>query len=817
MVKKFKKQNFLTFGSLVIVLFGALVVFGWVTDVPWLMPLSQNPTATPFFVGLSFLLIGLALNALETSRIMSVILGFVVFFIASVSLAQTFFSTNPYVQILATSVVPISPILALSFLMIGVSFMLSAPLFNNYHNALVIFVINAFIFGLSVAAIFGFTGIFARTNLYCALGLLTISALLEFWAWEFGHIKQYGRGFFLPIAVLLAGALFILFLWRESLFIIFTGVFGTILLATLIRLLQTTRSRERRLSQLLKKHAESELQLQYHADLLQLIFDTSNVINEVDEFEIALKKCLQIICLQLHWPVGHVYVPSICEPDLLIPTNIWHIKDRNKVAEFYNVIMVTNFSRGVGLPGRIWNSGRIHWIYDVSRDNNFPINILRKSVQVRGAVGIPIKVNQQVMAIFEFFSYEPKPEDENVKKIFAVLSEQLGRMFERKQAREKVKQAEQQTRLILQSAGEGIFGINRSGEVIFINKQAVRMLGYRDEEEIIGKKIHPLIHRHDNDLQNLHDKDCPLYYKYQNEEVLKIENDHFWRKSNDYFPAEYICTPMRKSGIIVGAVITFNDITERVQAQTRLQQKTAELEKVNQQLTQTNVELEQFAYVTSHDLKAPLRAIENLATWIEEDAWEKLDANSRENLQLLRKRVNRMSHLIGGILHYSRAGKMTMEIEEVNLNELINEVVDSIAPPKSFTIDLPKSLPTFTTARTPISQIFSNLISNSIKYHDRSDGRIAVSVKDHNDFFEFTVEDDGPGISPDYHQKIFQIFQTLQSRDKIESTGIGLTVVKKIVESVGGAVTVDSDIGKGSRFIFTWPKKLLQGEDRSAR
>ncbi len=241
----------------------------------------------------------------------------------------------------------------------------------------------------------------------------------------------------------------------------------------------------------------------------------------------------------------------------------------------------------------------------------------------------------------------------------------------------------------------------------------------------------------------------------------------------------------------------------------QLKARTQDLKELNilkEKLLKSNEELEHFAYITSHDLKAPLRAIERLSSWIEEDNKDCLSAESKENLTLLRKRVNRLSNLIDSILEYSRAGRVDLDIKVVDLDELLHGVIDSLNPPVNFNIIYPPPLPKFKTPEIPLCQVFINLISNSIKHHDKKDGKIEIGAKDLGKRFEFSVSDNGPGIEEIYFKKIFMIFQTLQSKDEMESTGIGLSIVKKIVESQGGTVTVESTLGKGTSFKFTWPK-----------
>ncbi len=267
-------------------------------------------------------------------------------------------------------------------------------------------------------------------------------------------------------------------------------------------------------------------------------------------------------------------------------------------------------------------------------------------------------------------------------------------------------------------------------------------------------------------------------------------------------------------GSFAGYIGSCLDISDRKQTELTLKQRADELTRVNTMLAQTtgvlkirNDELDQFAYVVSHDLKAPLRAIASLSEWMEEDLKDQLPEENQHQMRLLRGRVHRMEALINGLLEYSRVGRTQTPSLKVNVNALLMEVIDSLAPPETFSIEVESGMPTVISKRVPLQQVFTNLIGNAIKHHTRRDGHVKISVKDQGQYYEFAVSDDGPGIAPEYHEKVFVIFQTLEARDQKESTGVGLAIVKKIVETEAGKMTLESQVGFGSTFRFTWPKQ----------
>lgn len=267
-----------------------------------------------------------------------------------------------------------------------------------------------------------------------------------------------------------------------------------------------------------------------------------------------------------------------------------------------------------------------------------------------------------------------------------------------------------------------------------------------------------------------------------------------------------VIQPLRdRDGAVYGLMTHAVDVTDAV----RTRQELADLALA---LERSNRELDSFAYAASHDLRAPLRGIANLAQWIEEDLTGSgaLKAETREMLELMRGRMHRMEGLIEGLLQYSRAGRRQSNPETVPVAELVRDVVDLLAPPDSVAISIEPDLPTIETERLPLQQVFMNLIGNALKHAGSKDASIVIGCRRVGPFYEFSVSDNGPGIAPEFHDRIWGIFQTLEARDRVEGAGIGLALVKKIVESQRGRAWVESAAGAGATFRFLWRKALAQ-------
>jgi PAS domain S-box-containing protein len=369
----------------------------------------------------------------------------------------------------------------------------------------------------------------------------------------------------------------------------------------------------------------------------------------------------------------------------------------------------------------------------------------------------------------------------------------------RKKVEEQLRKTEENYRIQFEGALDAIFVADaETGILIDCNPAATRLVG-REKSELIGKHqriLHPpeMIEGEFSNTFRQHPKE---------KQGQTLETKIITKKG------EIRDVAIKASLIEVGGKKLlqgiFRDITENKKAE-KLRNQLLE------QLAGANQELKDFAYVVSHDLKAPLRGIKTLTNWITTDYADKLDDNGKEQINLLASRVDRMHNLIDGILQYSRVGRTEEEKVTVNLNELVTEAIDMIAPPENITITIENELPTIVFEPTRIMQVFQNLLSNAVKYMDKPKGLIKVGCVEEDSFWKFNITDNGPGIEEKHFERIFQMFQTLAPRDEFESTGVGLTVTKKIVELYKGKIWVESKVGEGSTFFFTLPKQDIGAE-----
>ncbi|MFZ6756771.1 PAS domain-containing sensor histidine kinase [Undibacterium sp. Ji50W] len=352
------------------------------------------------------------------------------------------------------------------------------------------------------------------------------------------------------------------------------------------------------------------------------------------------------------------------------------------------------------------------------------------------------------------------------------------------------KRQEERFRLVVEAAPNAMVMIDSRGYMEMVNAQTEQLFGYA-REELLGKPMEILIPER---FRPQHPGLRSSYFATPSTRAMGGGRDLFGlRKDGSEFQVEIGLNPIHTAeGIKVLSAIV--DISER--------------KRFTDELSRRNQELNNFAYVASHDLKSPLRGVDQLATWLSEDLVGKIDADTDEHLRLMRIRIKRMERLLDDLLLYFRAGQLGGTIEHVDFAALVRDVFELCCAERPFNLELDGNFPICPTHKVPLELVFRNLISNALKHHDQASGKIHIRASHTEHFFEFAVADDGPGIAEEHRERVFTMFQTLRPRDEVEGSGMGLAIIKKTIESLGGSIRLDGNHPRGAVFHFSWPRQV---------
>jgi PAS domain S-box-containing protein len=355
----------------------------------------------------------------------------------------------------------------------------------------------------------------------------------------------------------------------------------------------------------------------------------------------------------------------------------------------------------------------------------------------------------------------------------------------------EVKQALEERNTILESIDDAFFAVDKNWVVTYWNKMAERVLR-TPKNKVLNHNLWEIF----SDSINSES------YKKYHEAVESSQAMHF----EDYYEPIEKWYEISAYPSDTGLSVYFKDITDRKRTDIRLREMNETLQKHSKELAISNAELEQFAYVASHDLQEPLRMVTSFMTQLEKKYGDVVDDKGRQYIHFAVDGAKRMRQIILDLLDFSRVGRTEDDLEEVDFNKLINEILAlhrrQIEELKATIIF--KDLPKFQNYKTPMRQVFQNLISNSLKYHKAGEPPvIEIACKENAANYQFSVKDNGIGIASEYFDRIFIIFQRLHNKDEYSGTGMGLAIAKKIIENLGGKIWVKSEEGKGSAFYFT--------------
>ena len=432
-----------------------------------------------------------------------------------------------------------------------------------------------------------------------------------------------------------------------------------------------------------------------------------------------------------------------------------------------------------------------------------PANIRMEEVMSFPVTSVPYNLS--------VFSASKLMEEMNIRRLVVMNDKRLCGVVTQTDifmaVRDKLQDEEEKSIRLLDESKSNIYKTDLDGKITYINPSFISLLEVSGPNEFLGQHFLP-----DRFWFDLKDKERFL----QELRSGSIESRELTLKTangNKLYVTIFPSYNKDVHGEINGSHGVVYDITAKKElvalrnAEEELERLNKDLESAVRELKQANEELQEFAHVTAHDLKTPLRAIGTLAGWLLKDYADKFDEQGKKKVGMLFTRARQMNALIDDILRYSRVGHDITKKQRVDLNAVLSEVIAGIDPPENIEITVESEMPVLKCEKVHIIQIFQNLLSNAIKYMDKPSGQIKIGCAEQDAFWRFSVIDNGCGIERKHYERIFKLFQTLSPCDGVENTGIGLSIVKKIVELNDGSVSVESEVGKGSTFIFTLPKQ----------
>ena len=526
--------------------------------------------------------------------------------------------------------------------------------------------------------------------------------------------------------------------------------------------------------------------------------------NEIDEVDDVLQVLVDALCNFSEWSVGHVYF--VGEDGMLEPSSVWYLDDPQRFRLFREVTERTTFTRGIGLPGRILENARPAWIEDVYTDPNFLRVREAEDIGVHAAFGFPIFNGSRIAAVAEFFSPRVIPRNQELLETVSYLGVQVGRVLERREAIKALRAAEERNHLILDSAGEGIFGLDKNGRTMFVNAAACEILGYAIEE-LLGERMHAMVHHTRADGSPYPFEEHPTHAASQDGEVRHSADEVFWRKDGTSFPVDYHSTPIQKDGTLAGTVVVFSDVTERRALEAQLQQA-QKMEAVGQ-LTGG------IAPDFNNLLAVILGTLELLERGIREDP------RLQKRLKTAIGATLRGADLTQRLLAFSR--RQALEPEVVDINELVDGMHELLHRTLGEAVELQTTLvedlgPTLVDP----AQLESALLNLAINARDAmpKGGKLTIETArvrldeaytanypyvTPGQYVMAAVTDTGTGMPPEVVDKVFDPFFTTKEVGK--GTGLGLSMVYGFVKQSRGHVHVYSEEGHGTTVKIYLPER----------
>ncbi|MCK5561529.1 MAG: PAS domain S-box protein [Thermoplasmata archaeon] len=394
-----------------------------------------------------------------------------------------------------------------------------------------------------------------------------------------------------------------------------------------------------------------------------------------------------------------------------------------------------------------------------------------------------------------------KEREEHEEALLNMLEDVNEARLVTERAKDALIESEEKFRLIAETSSDMIFQIDREGNFTYCSP-AIKKILKISPDDLIGTNYKNYFTASELPIITQAFQQAIMGEQLDPKELLLVSEEEI------FTPMEISLVPVIKNDKIIGVQGIARDITERKRTEKQLQKYHKHLEELveerTKQLQETNDELEAFAFSVSHDLRAPLRAMEGFAQVLLEDYSTKLEAGGVEYAERIIEAANRMNNLIDDLLSYSRLSRAEFKLKNISLGKVVKEIISQLEPrikEKEVEVDIETKLPIVKGHRTTLIKIISNLIINAMTFVDSGvKPKIRIWSENHNGWVRLYIEDNGIGIAPEYHEKIFRIFERLHGIETYPGTGIGLAIVRKGIERMDGKVGLESAEGKGSRF-----------------
>lgn len=526
------------------------------------------------------------------------------------------------------------------------------------------------------------------------------------------------------------------------------------------------------------------------ADLQRLLRIVAMAANEARTVRAAIQSCVDSVCAHTGWPLAHAFLRED-QGDAFFSAGVWHTEPQGGFPDFREVTGKTVLRLSQGLIGQVGASAEPVVAEDVAQLPEYAR--ARSSAELRsfGGVFVPLMAQGEPAGVLEFYFPAPLAPDAEMVRVLAMIGVQVGRVVERERAEHALRLSEGMFAGIINISTDAIVSVDAEQRIVTFNRGAETIFGY-PAEEALGQPLDILIperYRHDHRTHVDTFGRGPIAARRMGERGQIVGR----RKNGEIFQADASISKLEVGGRRIYTAV-LRDVTERVRSE--------------QELARSNSELEQFAYVASHDLQEPLRMVASYTQLLARRYGDKLDDDAREFIAFAVDGVTRMQSLINDLLAFSRVGTRGEAFERTDTTAIVDRVLVNLGPAieeagATITRD---ELPAVYADSGQLNQVFQNLIANAMKFHQPDQpSRVHLSAKRGVGEWIFSVADNGIGIAPEFADRIFVLFQRLHSRTEYPGTGIGLAICKKVVERHGGRIWLESEPGEGTTFLFTIP------------